>query len=245
MMAWTGPLRLMATWPLLPVALAQGLWLRGRVLRLPEASGPREGVAAGAGTPLRLLALGESTVAGVGAPVQEQALAAQLARALAARTGRPVHWRAVGKNGVTAAATLALLASRLPPEPQDAVVVALGVNDTLALHGPGRWIRDLRRLIAAVRERVGPAPVFLAAVPPMGEFPALPTPLRTVLGVRAGVLDQAAARLAHRLPNIHHAPLPGRLERDFFCHDGLHPSSVGYRAWAEALAVAMTDQSIR
>lgn len=243
-MEWAGYLRLMTTWPLLPVALAQGLWLRGRVPRLPEAVGPRQGAAAGAGMPLRLLVLGESTVAGVGAPVQEQALAAQLARALATRTGRAVQWQALGKNGVTAAATHALLARRLTPGPQDAVVVALGVNDTLALRGPGRWTGDLRQLITAVRERVGPAPVFLAAVPPMGEFPALPAPLRTVLGVRARILDRAAARLAHQLPNVRHAPLPGRLEHDFFCHDGLHPSPAGYRAWAEYLAAAMVDGSV-
>ena len=90
-MTWTEPLRLMATWPLLPVALAQGLWLRGQVPRLPEASGPREDTVAGAaGMPLRLLLLGESTVAGVGAPTQEQALAAQLARALATRGASPL-----------------------------------------------------------------------------------------------------------------------------------------------------------
>lgn len=241
MMEWTGHLRLMATWPLLPVALAQGLRLRSRVPRLPEAAGPREGVAAGGGTPLRLLVLGESTVAGVGAPTQEQALAAQLARALATRTGRTVQWQAVGKNGVTAAATHTLLVRRLQPEPQDAVVVVLGVNDTLALRGPSRWTSDLQRLIAAVREKTGPAPVFLAAVPPMSEFPALPAPLRTVLGVRARVLDQAAARLTHRLPDVHHVPLPGRFERDFFCHDGLHPSPAGYRAWADSLAAAMAQ----
>lgn len=238
------PLRLMATWPLLPVALAQGLWLRSRVPRLPEAAGPREGTIAGAGALFHLLVLGESTVAGVGAPVQEQALAAQLALALATRAGRAIQWQAVGKNGVTAAATQALLVRRLTAEAQDAVVVVLGVNDTLALRGPDRWTSDLQRLIAAVREKTGPAPVFLAAVPPMGEFPALSTPLRTVLGMRARVLDQAAARLARQLPDVYHVPLPGRLERDFFCHDGLHPSPAGYRAWAAYLAAAIADQSM-
>lgn len=243
-MEWTEHLRLMATWPLLPVALAQGLWLRGRVPRLPEAAGLREGTLAGAGARFRLLVLGESTVAGVGAPVQEQALAAQLARALATRTGCAIQWQAVGKNGMTAAATRALLVRRLTAEARNAVVVVLGVNDTLALRGPDRWTSDLRRLIAAVREKTGPAPIFLAAVPPMGEFPALPSPLRTVLGVRARVLDRAAARLTHQLPDVHHVPLPRRLERDFFCHDGLHPSPVGYRAWADYLAAAIVDQSI-
>lgn len=238
---WMTNIRLAATWPLLPLALAQGLWLRRQIPRLPEAAGPRYGTVAGAGMPLRLLALGESTVAGVGAPVQEQALVSQLARGLAARTGRAVQWRALGKNGVTAAGARTVLVRRLGRDLQDTVVLVLGVNDTLALRRPGRWTHDLRQLVTAVRERVGPAPVFLAAVPPLGEFPAFPAPLRTVLGARAQVLDHTAARLAYRLPDVWHIPLSGRrLGGDFFCSDGLHPSPTGYQIWAERLAAVMT-----
>lgn len=237
---WMTHLQLAATWPLLPLALAQGLWLRRQLPRLPEAAGPRYGTVGSAGTPLRLLVLGESTVAGVGAPVQEQALVAQLARALAVQTHRAVRWRALGKNGITAAGARTVLVQRLGRDPQDTVVLVLGVNDTLALRRPGRWTRDLRQLVVAVRERAGPAPAFLAAVPPLGEFPVFPPPLRAVLGVRARVLDHAAARLARRLPDVWHIPLSGRrLGQDFFCNDGLHPSPVGYQIWAERLAAVI------
>jgi hypothetical protein len=95
---------------LLPVAVAQGVWVRRITPRLPDASGPIEGIAepgrngshdkAGAGT--RLILLGESTVAGIGAPTHDLALAGKTAEALARRTGNPVCWLALGRSGANA-----------------------------------------------------------------------------------------------------------------------------------------------
>jgi lysophospholipase L1-like esterase len=119
-------------------------------------------------------------------------------------------------------------------------VVALGVNDTLRLHSPGRWTTDLRRLIGLLRERCGAVPVVLASVPPMGVFPALPQPLRGVLGLRAAVLDRAAARLAGEMDAVRHVPVPipvGAVDA-FFCADRFHPSPYGYALWGEALGRA-------
>ena len=58
---------------LVPILLAQGLWVRQSVPKLAEAEGPREGVA-GTGRPIRILVAGDSSAAGVGAPVQAKAL---------------------------------------------------------------------------------------------------------------------------------------------------------------------------
>ncbi|MBR9985415.1 MAG: hypothetical protein KFF68_05850 [Desulfosarcina sp.] len=58
---------------LVPILLAQGLWVRQSVPKLAEAKGPREGVA-GSGKPIRILVAGDSSAAGVGAPVQSKAL---------------------------------------------------------------------------------------------------------------------------------------------------------------------------
>jgi lysophospholipase L1-like esterase len=117
--------------------------------------------------------------------------------------------------------------------------VALGVNDTLRLRSPGRWSTDLHGLIALLRERCGAVPVILAGVPPMGVFPGLPQPLRGVLGLRAGVLDRAAARLAGTLEGVRHVavPLPASVD-GFFCADRFHPSPHGYAQWGAALGRA-------
>jgi lysophospholipase L1-like esterase len=223
-----------AAWPLLPLLLLQGAWLRRRVPRLPEASEPT-GSTPGNGAPLRLLLLGESTAAGVGVERHAQGIGGQLARELTRRTGRPVAWCAVGRNGATARITRDALLPRVPAGPWDAVVIALGVNDVLRMHRPARWAADLASLVDALRSRPGIGRVVLAPVPPMGCFPAIPQPLRAVLGARAACLDAAAHRVATRLgaPRAaldHEVPDPA-----LFCRDGVHPSEAGYAAWARLL----------
>ena len=147
--------------PLLPVLLLQGRYVRRVTPLLPAAAGPDVGLAPGAGPLLSLLVLCESTVAGVGAPDHASALTGQVAQGLAERTGRAVRWRALGASGYTAARARERLLPKLPAEPADAVVLALGVNDALQGRAPARWAGDLASLIAGVRERVGHVPVLL------------------------------------------------------------------------------------
>ncbi|HEU4561714.1 MAG TPA: SGNH/GDSL hydrolase family protein, partial [Longimicrobium sp.] len=195
-----------AAFPLLPLLIVQGKGVRRRTPRLPDAAGPTEGVVPGAEPALRLLVIGESTVAGIGAAAHQTALTGCVAAALARRTGRAVRWRAAGRSGANARQAAELVAT-LADEPADAVVISLGVNDTLRFRPPVLWARDVARLIAAVRARMGPAPVVLAPVPPMHVFPALPQPLRAVLGARARRLDAALARLPSRISAVSHVGL--------------------------------------
>jgi hypothetical protein len=90
------------TAPLFPLLLIQGYWLRKTTPRLPDATGPLEGTVAGAGPPLRLIALGESTVAGIGARTHETALAGQLALALNRTMERSIEWLVVARSGINA-----------------------------------------------------------------------------------------------------------------------------------------------
>jgi len=227
-----------AAFPLLPVLFAQGRGVRRRTPRLPDAAGPKEGVVPGAEPALRLLVIGESTVAGIGAATHQTALTGHVAAALARRTGRAVRWRAAGRSGANARQA-AELVDALPDEAADAVVISLGVNDTLRFRTPARWARDVERLIAAVRGRVGPAPVLLSPVPPMHAFPALPQPLRSVLGARARLLDAALARLPSRLPGVGHVPTWVDAAPHLFCADGFHPSEAGYEVIGGRLAAEL------
>jgi lysophospholipase L1-like esterase len=228
---------------LAPVLVLQGRRVRATTPRLPEAPGPRTGEIAGSGSAVDLLVLGESPAAGVGAADHQEALAGQVARTLATASGRGVRWRVIARNGATAAATRDELLAPATGVAADVVVLALGVNDTLKLRSPGRWTADLRALIGLVRERCGAVPVVLAAVPPMGVFPGLPQPLRGVLGLRATVLDRAAARLAAEMDDVRHVsvPLPPGVVDDFFCADRFHPSPYGYALWGAALGRAAAE----
>jgi lysophospholipase L1-like esterase len=75
----------------------------------------------------------------------------------------------------------------------------------------------------------------------MQHFPALPWPLRQVLGLRAYVLDRAAIAWAGARESVAHVPyaFAERAEiPEIFCEDGFHPSAMGYERWSAALAAA-------
>ena len=226
----------LVTASLLPILWLQGRHVRKHTPRLPEAAGPTVGTISAGGVPLRLLVLGESTVAGVGAPDHAHALTGQIAAALATSTGRTVHWRAVGKIGATARVARTRLVPEVPREPVDIIVLALGVNDVLRFHAPGQWTRDLTHLIADLRGRVGTAPVVLASVPPMGRFPAFPQPLRGVLGLRATALDRAVQRCVPTLVRVAHSSARLDAAGGMFGRDRFHPSIQGYCRWGSQIA---------
>ncbi len=221
---------------LLPLLVLQGRRVRRTTPRLPGAAGPSHGRSGDGTSLLRLLVVGESTVAGVGAARHDLALTGQIALALSEILDSTVEWRAVGANGATAACTREELVPVVPAETFDVVVIALGVNDVLRLHSPARWRRDLGRLVDSIRERVGSVPVVVAAMPPIGRFPVLPEPLRSVLGARAAALERATHALAREADRV--MVCTGVLENDerHYCEDRFHPSELGYRDWGRLTA---------
>jgi lysophospholipase L1-like esterase len=226
---------------LYPLLLAQGRRARRITPRMPEAAAPFDGIAGKhhAGTPLSLLTVGESPVAGVGVDTHENAITGQLAHALSSELKRPVAWMARGKNGVTVRDAIDQVLPQVPARQVDIVLVAFGVNDTTAFHSIARWRRDLRELIDAVDARCNPRLILLSGVPPVGRFPALPQPLRWVMGLKASALDRAARELAHALPRTHHVALAlDTNDPAMMAADGYHPSRRGCTAWAGLLAAA-------
>jgi lysophospholipase L1-like esterase len=212
-----------------PLLIWQGLRVRARALRLPEAAGPRER----AGDGLRLLIVGDSSGAGVGASHQDQALAGQLECQLAPRFG-PVGWQLVATTGHRSDQALEQLRAT-PLRPADVLVTALGVNDVVDLRAPRRSVAALQALIADARERAGVRQVLISAAPPMHRFPLLPQPLRWFMGERALQLN-AALQAAFGEAVIQ---LPASLQAEagsLLAEDGFHPNPAGYRLWAETLA---------
>ncbi len=236
------------SWPaklaLAPLLVWQGRRVRGGALRLPEAAGPREGVAGGSGEPgLRLLVVGDSSAAGVGVTRQEQALAALLARALSRRLDQSVAWRLLATTGHRAADALQALRAEQRLPPADVLLAVLGVNDAVALSQATPWLRTLDALHDTAVRRAGVRQTWHTGLPPMGRFPLLPQPLRWVMGREAARLDGALARhLAghadRRLAVLPPAP-EGNLPAGWIAADGFHPGPEGYRRWAEALANQM------
>ncbi len=223
---------------LLPVVLPQALWVRRTAVRLPPAAGAQNGLVGAAGAPpLRLLLLGESTVAGVGVELQEAALAGQLAVALAACLQRPVAWRACGENGITAAQACQRLLPQALAEPADLAVLVFGVNDTTHLSSLQTWDDSLRQLSRALV--AGGCRVVFTGVPPIEHFSALPWLLRKLLGWRAALMDHHLRRVC-RDEGVGYQRLELEFADDYLARDGYHPSALGYRVWGEGLALGLS-----
>ena len=84
--------------------------------------------------------------------------------------------------------------------------------------------------MTAARHRVGDAAVVIWGVAPLYSFPALPWPLRSILGWRSAALQAAADRLTERLPKLVVERFPAPFEPDLFASDGFHPNSKAHRS---------------
>ncbi|MDQ3181575.1 MAG: SGNH/GDSL hydrolase family protein, partial [Acidobacteriota bacterium] len=183
---------------------------------------------------INLLAIGESTVAGVGAKTHAEALTGQFARHLSQIIKKSVRWQAFGTSGITIERTLREIIPNLPAEKMDVIVVALGANDVFGLSSPQKFRRNLTKLLEVLRQKYPDAKIFVANVPMVRDFIALPNPLRYVLSRLAKLHHFNAIDLISKLENVSYFDDVKRVERDFFS-DGIHPSPKGYDLWSKAM----------
>jgi lysophospholipase L1-like esterase len=233
--------------PLYPLLRWQGQRTRQWVPRLSEPSDEAHGIVGegGEGMPLSLMLIGESPVAGIGVDFHTEGIGAATATVLARASGRAVAWQSRGINGITAAQALHTLGPTIADSPIDIVVVAFGVNDSTGFRRYAQWQSDVQNLLDLLQKRVQPRLTLLSGVPPLGAFPALPSPLREVLGLKAASLDRGLVRLAARRPATIHVPLPQNLsDPGLMARDGYHPSAAGCRLWAATLAAAVPQSAL-
>ena len=215
-----------------PVLLAQGLRVRRTAMRLPEPPGPRSG-AAGDGPPLRLLVAGDSAAAAVGAPSQAEGLSGAIVGAL--REHFRVSWEVRAKTGLRTAQVLRRLESG-PAAPFDVAVISLGVNDVTGGTRSADFVAQQRRLATLLQTRYEARLVVLTGLPPMHAFPALPQPLRWVLGERARAFTRLLESVTETAPGC--VVLTPRLPLDvkYIAADGYHPGPLAYAEWGREVA---------
>lgn len=192
--------------------------------------------------PLRLAVLGDSTVAGVGSPTEDEALAVLVAERVASTSRRAVH---VVGFGVAGARTATVLADQLPRlhGAWDAVVLVVGANDATHATPWPRLRADAEAMLRRARE-IAPV-VVLAGTPRFHANEIIPEPLRTMVDRYSGLLrgEQRAAVAAvdgARFVDLAADASPRFLGRpEATSVDGFHPSPVGYGFWADAIAPAV------
>ncbi len=219
-----------------PLLLVQGIATRKSVPKLPEPPGPREGET-GDGPPLRLLILGDSAAAGVGASHQDHGLLGQVIAQLS--DSFRVQWLLEAKNGNTTAAMLNSLETR-PPQHFDVAVTSLGVNDVTSMVGAGKWRRQQAELRRLLREKFGVRRLIVSGLPPMHGFPALPQPLRWCLGARATQFNHELESDIAAEDGAFFLDLRFTTDTAFMASDGFHPGPQMYAEWGKRVAAVVS-----
>lgn len=230
--------------PFMPFLYLQGQYTRFRVGRLPDAVGDPAGVVEGGEELIRLLVVGESTVAGVGVDTLENALGGRFAHHLSEATGATVRWRSAGVSGITVRRTIREVVPGLSEGGFDLILIALGGNDVFNLNSPSGFRSDMSELIEMLRHKSPEASVFLANVPMVRDAIALPHPLKYVLAKLAKMQHFNAIDMVSRLEEVYYFDEVKRVDDDFFS-DGIHPSAIGYDSWAREMVDCFLRRSGR
>lgn len=223
---------------LAPVLLAQGRHVRRVMPKLPEPTGERHGTA-GHGEQLRLLIVGDSSAAGVGAKTQASALSGQLVSTLAQHFY--LSWRLIAKTGRDVQSVLGSIKAA-PQEDFDVAVVAVGVNDVTGGTSSKQWREGLGHLCECLQSKFNVQHVLLTPVPPMHAFPTLPQPLRWYLGKIATSLNRSMYALTAKSQNWECVQPEFPLTAKFMAADGFHPSQAAYSVWAEKMATTIKQK---
>ena len=220
-----------------PVLLAQAARLRRTAPSLPEPGGPRRGIEGRGRIVMRLLVVGDSSAAGVGASTQREALAQPLARTLARRFDGSVRWQLVAASGLTSEGVLQRL-MRERPAAADVAVVIVGVNDITTDVPLAVALRHRSHIAHWLQVHAQVRHLIFPALPEMELFPAVPKPLAWYVGQAARRNNRAQARWAQRHLGVTHLPMQGVAHPELFCEDGFHPAASLYARVAERLSAA-------
>lgn len=221
--------------PAMPFLFLQGQYIRRKIGVLPDAQGERNGKTGTFSNNVKMLVIGESTVAGLGARTHETALAGQFAKFLSEKIGKTVEWHVIGKNGVTAQRTIELLVPQIPEnEMYDYIMLGVGGNDVLKLSSPRKWRRDATRLIAIMREKYPDSVIFMTNAPAVHLSPVLPQPIKFILGNLSSMHDKNSREFLPKIKNVFYFHRPDEVTEGFFA-DGLHPSEQGYTDWSKRM----------
>lgn len=229
--------------PLLPLMYFQGKNIRKTIPELPEAQGIEGFVSKRQGTTMRLLTIGESTMAGVGANTHEEAFVGTLAKELASKLNVNIHWKVYAKSGYTLKRVTHKILPKIEETEADLIVIGMGANNAFKLSSTSKWTKDVAELIQTVRKQFPKTPLAFINMPPIKDFPAFTSPIKFVMG---NLVDLFGGELEKEIKNHESVFFNSEklsfdnwterfgYEKDpaLFFSDGVHPTVLTYQMWA-------------
>ncbi len=187
----------------------------------------------GSGHPLRIVALGDSSLTGPGLVDVSDTWIAQVA----ASQERPVELRSLARGGSRVADVLAHQLPAAQALDADVFLTSVGAND--AMHGTpsAPFRRNLRTLLTSLAEI---APVISLGVGDLSVIPRLPRSLRPIVSVRSSTIDRLHRQVTSAVDGVTRVPVRELSDPRFraggvalFSPDLFHPNAAGHQIWAE------------
>jgi acyl-CoA thioesterase-1 len=191
---------------------------------------------------LRYLAVGDSTVQGIGASGPTTTLPYRIAQELSLLFRR-VELRNIGVTGATTRDVVRDQVPQIAGFAPDLVTISAGANDVSTLRPLPEYLANIDRILNAVDAQPG-AQAVLLNVPALDTAPLLSPLLRALIGAQSRRFNAALPPIlrGHRVvpADIYHGTRAlFAADESLFARDGYHPSDSGYMVWAEAAAPAI------
>lgn len=239
--------------PILPVLYYQSMKLKATMPDLPEAKGKDGSIENGKDKHLNIIAIGESTVAGVGVETNEEGFMGTFAQIMAKELETNVNWKIYAKSGYTASQVRQEIIPQIKCEHTDLVVVGLGGNDSFRLKSPSNWRNNIEQIIAEIRLKFPEVPIAFTNIPPIRDFVAFTPLMKFAFGNMGEMLGDQLSHISKDHPDVFYNKEKltlkilcdrYKLENDVsdFFSDGVHPSKLTYQILARHFAEFLLSQ---
>lgn len=239
--------------PLLPIMYYQGKRIMESVPSLQEARGTTGESKFNTETnksKLKIIAIGESTIAGVGVKTHEEGFTGTFGNEISRLFNREVEWKVYARNGYTAQLVERKIIPKIKETEADIIIVGLGGNDSFTLNRPSKWNKEIRLLIESLKSKFPNGIIVFCNMPPIKEFPAFTSLIKFTIGNLGEILGKELEKVVETYKDVYYFGEKiifknwiekyetAAIKEDFFS-DGVHPSKFAYQTWAIDIANKM------
>ena len=194
--------------------------------------------------PLTYVALGDSTVEGVGASDTSRAYT-NLIYADLLRQYKHVIYHNFGKRGARVHDVVETQLNRAIETRPTLITLSIGANDALHQTSLKRFRADMHHLLAALHDQTR-AVIVMTNVPDFSFAPRIPAPLKPVIRLRIGQYNSIIAAIAREIgitlvDTFKESGLIAQRFPHAVSNDHFHPSDFGYTLWAHTMLTVIDE----
>ncbi len=197
--------------------------------------------------PFTYVALGDSTVEGVGATHASRTYAHLVYMELQ-HSFKRVTYTNLGKRGARIADVLTAQLERAIALKPDLITISIGANDVLHRTKLKVFRAQLNDLLSTLQHKTH-AMIVLTNIPNFSLTRAVPRALKPVANLRINQYNDAILSIAtlHKVTHIdtyHQSTIFAKSFPEAISGDNFHPSDFGYALWANTIVTAIHDKLV-